>query len=256
MIVNFPRPDGNAWDDPELKGDDLEDLVALFKRAETFAETPTTRDAPDTPFEAQVHGGERLMLNALVPVVTGEMPVLFRVDRERDIRTLLLFLDEFPDIRAAVVGGSEAHRVADELAGRAIPVVLGTGNNVTGDRDDPHDAAWANAAVLHQAGVPVAFSTGEVALVRNLPYYAARHWAYGLPHEIALRGVTLTPAEVLGLGGEMGSITPGKRADLVLTDGDLLQITTHVERMWIGGEEVDPADNKHDRLYREFRDRH
>ncbi len=257
LVVNFPRPEGDEWEDPELKGDELEELVDLFRRAETFAETPTTRDRPDTPFEAQVHGGERLMLEALVPVVTGEMPTLFRVGRERDLRTLLLFLDEFPAVRAVIVGGDAAHRLADELAERGIPVVLSTGRNVTRDRDDPHHAAWVNAAILHQAGVPVAFTTGGgVADVRNLPYHAARHWAYGLPREVALRAVTLTPAEILGLGGELGSLAPGKRADIVLTDGDILQITSRVERLWIGGEEVDVEDNKHHRLYREFVDRH
>jgi imidazolonepropionase-like amidohydrolase len=256
MFINFPDPDGNDWDDPELEGDDLEALIDLFERAGTFASTPSTRDRPDTPFEAQVHGGERLMLEALVPVVTGEMPVLFEVSGERDIRTLLLFLEEFPDVRAVIVGGDDAHHVAPELAERQIPVVLSTGLDVTRDRDEPHDAAWTNAAILHGAGVPVAFTTASVADVRYLPYHAARHRAYGLSYDAALRAVTLTPAEILGLGAEMGSIDPGKRADLVLTDGDLLQITTHVERMWIGGDEVDPDDNKHDRLYEEFRDRH
>jgi imidazolonepropionase-like amidohydrolase len=101
----------------------------------------------------------------------------------------------------------------------------------------------------------VAFSTRSVADVRNLPYHAARHWAYGLPREVALRAVTLTPAEILGLGAEMGSIAPGKRADLVLADGDILQITTRVQRMWISGHEVDPNDNKHRQLYEEFRHR-
>jgi imidazolonepropionase-like amidohydrolase len=256
MVVEFPRPEGDAWEEPELKGDDLEKLMELFERAVTFAASPSTLDVADRPFEAQVFGGERLILEAMVPVVTGEMPVLFQVSGERNIRTLLLFLDEFPDVRAVIVGGSDAHRVASELGQRKIPVVLGTGQDVTRDRDDPHDAAWTNAAVLHGAGVPVAFTTGSTADVRNLPYHAARHWAYGLPRDVAVRAVTLTPAEILGLGGEMGSIAPGKRADLVLTDGDILQITTGVERMWIGGHEVDPDDNKHRQLYEEFRDRH
>lgn len=256
MVINFPRPEGDEWEEPKLEGDDLEKLVALFERAELFAARPTARDRPDRPFEAQVHGGDRLLLDALAPVIRGEMPVLFRVSRERDIRTLLLFLDEFPELRAVIVGGDAAHRVAPELGARGIPVVLSTGLDVTRDRDDAHDAAWANAAVLHAAGVPVAFTTGGGAAdVRNLPFHAARHRAYGLPHEMALRAVTLTPAEILGLGAEMGSLAPGKRADLLVTDGDLLQITTRVERMWIGGEEVNPRDNRHYRLYREFIDR-
>ena len=255
MVINFPDADGDAWDEPKLEGDELEELIDLFHRTEQFMASPGTRDRPDMPFEAQVHGGERLMLEALVPVVSGEMPALFQVSQERDIRTLLLFLDEFPAVKAVVVGGTEAHRVADELAERNIPVVLNTGNSVTRDRDDPVHAAWSNAAILHEAGVPVAFTTGDIANVRNLPYYAARHWAYGLPHDVAIRGLTLTPAEILGYGDEMGSITPGKRADLVLTDGDILQITTDIERMWIGGEEVQPENNKHHELYEEFRER-
>ncbi len=256
MVINFPRPDGDAWEEPKLEGTDLEELIDLFERTERFIGNPATRDRPDMPFEAQVHGGERLMLEAMAPVVRGDMPAFFRVSRARDVGTLLLFLDRFPDVRAVIIGGDEAHRYAEELGERRIPVVVGTGQGVTRDRDDPYHAAWSNAAILHEAGVPVAFTTDNVANVRNLPYHAARHWAYGLPRDVALRAVTLTPAEILGLGGEMGSITPGKRADLVLTDGDILQITTHVERMWIGGDEVDPHDNKQYRLYQEFKDRH
>jgi imidazolonepropionase-like amidohydrolase len=255
LIVYFPRPTGNDWDEPKLEGEDVEKLVELFERAERFVRRPTTRDEADRPFEAQVAGGERIMLEAMVPVMTGEMPVLFHASRERDLRTLLLFLDRFPALRAVIVGGDQAHRLADELSGRGIPVVLGTGQDVTGDRDDAHDAGWANAAVLHGAGVPVAFTTQSVADVRNLPYHAARHWAYGLPRDVAVRAITLTPAEILGLGSEMGSITAGKRADLVLADGDLLQVTTNVDRVWIGGREVDPRDNKHHQLYQAFRDR-
>lgn len=257
MIINFPRPEGEEWEEPKLEGEEIEALVSLFERAGMFAARPTALDRPDRPFEAQVHGGEALMLEALVPVVRGELPAFFRVSRERDLRTLLLFLDEFPDIRAVVIGGAAAHRMATELAARDVAVVLSTGLDVTRDRDDPHHAAWANAAALHDAGVVVAFTTGGGAAdVRNLPFHAARHWAYGLPHHVALRAVTLTPAEILGLGAEMGSIAPGKRADLVVTDGDLLQITTSVERIWVGGEEVNPRDNKHYELYREFIDRH
>ncbi|HSH46531.1 MAG TPA: amidohydrolase family protein [Longimicrobiales bacterium] len=255
MIINFPRPSGDAWEDPALEGDDLEELVALFRRATSFVERPTTLDEPDRPFEAQTHGGDRLMLDALAPVLTGEMPAFFRVDGEREIRTLLLFLDEFPGVNAVIVGGTDAHRAVDALAGRDIPVVLTTGLGVTGDRDEPHHSAWSNAATLHAAGVPVAFASGSIADVRNLPYQAARHWAYGLPREVALQGVTLTPAQILGVADEMGSIEPGKRADLVVTDGDILQITTNVQRVWVGGEEVDPRDNKHWELYQDFQDR-
>jgi imidazolonepropionase-like amidohydrolase len=103
--------------------------------------------------------------------------------------------------------------------------------------------------------VKVAFGTDEVSNVRNLPYHAARSAAYGLPREAALRGVTLTTAEVLGMEDQLGSIDVGKRADLIVTTGDPLQIVTQVEQAFIAGEEVS-LESKHTRLWEAFRDRH
>ena len=136
-----------------------------------------------------------------------------------------------------------------------VSVIVGSGVALTMDREDPVTAAWENAGILHAAGVKVAFGTDDVANVRNLPYHAARSAAYGLPREAALRGVTLTAAEVLGLQDEMGSIDVGKRADLIVTTGDPLQIVTQVERAFIAGEEVS-LESKHTRLWKAFRDRH
>jgi imidazolonepropionase-like amidohydrolase len=79
--------------------------------------------------------------------------------------------------------------------------------------------------------------------------------AFGLPVEAALRAVTLNTAEILGLGHLMGSLDAGKRADIIVTDGDPLQLLTKIEHMFVGGVEVDPKDNKHDRLYEQFKDR-
>jgi len=89
----------------------------------------------------------------------------------------------------------------------------------------------------------------------QLPYHAAHSVAFGLPVEAALRAVTLNTAEILGLGHLMGSLDAGKRADIIVTDGDPLQLLTKIEHMFVGGVEVDPKDNKHDRLYEQFKDR-
>ncbi|NIN11546.1 MAG: amidohydrolase family protein [Gemmatimonadales bacterium] len=255
LVINFPRPKGEAWDEPKLEGGRLEELVQLFERAVLYAQHPSTNDDPTAPFDPNVTNRDAMMLQALVPVVTGEVPVLFRAWRERDIRTLLLFLDKFPDVRPVLVGADQAFRVANELAQREIPVIVGSAISLTADREDPISAAWENAAILHSAGVTVAFGTNDVQQARNLPYHAARSAAYGLPKDVALRGVTLTPAEILGLGDEMGSIDVGKRADLIVTTGDPLQIVTQVERAFIGGEEVS-LESKHTRLWKAFRDRH
>jgi len=249
----FPQSEEDA--EPTLDGERMEDLVALFRRAREYAREPTVAQDPTEPFEPNVWGGDRVILEAMVPAIRGEMPVLFQVDTEWQIKTLFAFLDEFPELQAVLVGGTEAFRVADEVAARSLPVIITSAYAPTPNRDESILASYRNAAFLQDAGVKIAFGTGSTADVRRLPWHAAHSVAFGLPAEEGLKAVTLNTAEILGLGDAMGSIEPGKRADLLVTDGDPLQALTAIERMFIGGVEVDPRDNKHDQLYREFVDR-
>jgi imidazolonepropionase-like amidohydrolase len=255
LVVNFPSPSGNAWDEPKIAGDRLEELIALFDRAVVFAEQPSGVANPTQFFEPNLARQDVLLLEALVPAVTGQVPVFFAVSRERDIRTLLLVLEKFPEMKGVIVGGEQAFRVANELANRDIPVIVSSVLSPTADRDDPISANWSNAGILHAAGVKVSFCTNDIAQVRNLPYFAAKSVAFGLPEAEGLRAVTLNAAEILGLGDLMGSIDVGKRADLIVTDGDPLQIVTQVEQAFIAGVEVS-LESKHTRLWRQFRARH
>lgn len=246
-------------DGPEasLDGQLLSELVELFRRATVYAESPSTSDDPTRRFEAQVWAGDRVMLEAMRPAVTGEVPVFFRLESDWQIEHLFLFMDEFPAVRPVVVGGTQAYKVADELAERGVPVIvtLNSGYRPTPDRDESVVASWRNAALLRQAGVTVAFGSDDSADARNIPYMAAHAVAFGLPRDEALRGLTLSSAEALGVAESMGSLEPGKRADILVTDGDPLQMLTRIEHMFVGGVEVDPLDNKHDRLYEQFRGR-
>ncbi len=255
LLVNFPAAKGKAWDEAKLEGERLEELIALFERATVYAENPSTNSDPTRPFEVNFGDRNDIMLQAMVPAAKGEMPVFFRVRTERDIKTLFLFLDKFPEITAVVTGGDQAFRVAEELAKREIPVIVGSALSPTMDRDDPIAAGWRNAGILNAAGVKVSFATNSVADVRNLPYHAAKSVAFGLPRAEGLRAVTLNAAEILGMGDELGSIDVGKRADLIITDGDPLQILTHVEMAFIAGKEVS-LDSRHTRLWKEYRNRH
>jgi len=246
---------GDEGPRPTLEGERMEGLTALLKRARVFARAPSVAQDPTLPFEVNVRGGDRVLLEALAPAIRGEMPVLFQADSEWQLKTLFLFLDEFPEIRGVVVGGTEAFKVADELAARKLPVIITSAYAPTPGPDDSILAAYRNAALLCAAGVKIAFGTGSTADVRKLPYHAAHSVAFGLPEEEGLKAVTLNTAEILGMGDLMGSLEPGKRADLLVTDGDPLQALTWIHRMFIGGVEVDPRDNKHDALYREYVDR-
>ncbi|HEX2167620.1 MAG TPA: amidohydrolase family protein [Longimicrobiales bacterium] len=258
VVIDFPSPRGDDWEEPKLDGDDLLRLMDLFRRAELFAARPSALRDPTAPWEVNVDASDRVLLEAMVPVVTGATPTIFVAHSERDLRTLFMFLDSFPTVRAVVGGGAQAYHVAPELAERSIPVIVGSTFEPTPFRDDPITAAWRNAAILRANGVTVSFTTSfspeGASELRNLPYAAAKAVAYGMPRDEAYRAVTLSAAEILGLDDVLGSIDPGKRADLIITTGDPLQILSQVEQMWIGGEEV-PLASKHTQLYEQFRNR-
>jgi imidazolonepropionase-like amidohydrolase len=258
VVVRFPasrdRPEGK--EEPELTGGRMEELVGFFERARTYAAVPSVSDDPTAPFEANVWGGDAVVLNAMAPVMRGERRVIFKgVESEWQIRTLFAFLDEFPELDAVIAGGDQAYMIAEEIAERGLPVIVTGAYSPTGDRDESITAAYRNAGALEAAGVRFAFSTyGESdGLGRNLPYHAAHSVAFGLSKEGGLAAVTMWTAEILGLNA--GSLEEGKRADVIVTDGDPLQMLTNVEMMWVGGTRVDPRDNKHDRLYEQFRGR-
>jgi imidazolonepropionase-like amidohydrolase len=258
LIVNFPSPRGEPWEEPKLDGDNLVKLLDLFRRAELYARQPSALRDPTARWELNADPSDRVLLESMVPAITGRSPTIFIAQNERDLKTLFMFLDTFPAVRAVIGGGAQAYHVAEELARRSIPVIIGSNFEPNRFRDDPLTAAWRNAETLRVAGVKVAFTTSfspeGASELRNLPYAAARAVAYGMPRAEAYRALTLTPAEILGLADRMGSIDAGKRADLILTNGDPLQILAQVERMWIGGEEV-PLVSKHTRLYEQFRNR-
>src|SRR5690606_10442052 len=117
-----------------------------------------------------------------------------------------------------------------------------------------YDATMAAPAVLHAAGVTFALSTYNSSDSRNLPYEIGTAVGFGLPHDVAVAAITLTPARILGLEGEVGSIEPGKRANLVVVDGDPLEIRTTVRHVIIDGVPVS-LDTRHSRLYERYRQR-
>jgi imidazolonepropionase-like amidohydrolase len=258
LVVDFPSPTGEQSDEPSLKGEALQKLVELFHRATSYAANPTALHDPTQRFEVNSDPSDRVLLEAMVPAMRGEIPIIFIASSERDIRSLMMLLDTFPKIDAVLGGGNQAYFVAEELAERDIPVIIGTELTPNDYRDDPVTAAWRNAAILRNAGVKIAFTTSfspeGVSEIRNLPYEAARAVSYGLSEADGIRALTLSAAEILGLGDRMGSLDAGKRADLIITDGNPMQILTHVDRMWIAGQEM-PLASYHTQLYWQFRNR-
>lgn len=193
-----------------------------------------------------------LALESLAPAALGEVPVVVRANDEEDIRRSVRFAEE-RGLKLVIAGGLEAWRCADLLREKKIPVLLKV-LRLPARRSDPYDAAYANAAALHRAGVAFAIVTDDPDQARNLPYEAAMARAYGLPAEAALRAITLSPAEILGVADRRGSIAPGKVADVIVATGDVMDARTRIEQVYVDGV-AQSLETRHTRLYREFKDR-
>jgi imidazolonepropionase-like amidohydrolase len=197
-----------------------------------------------------------LKLEAMIPVLEGKLPVAIRADRERTIREAVKFAEK-QKIRMVLAHGDEAWKLAAELKAKNIPVTLGPTLRLPEEEDDPYDKPFTIPGELYKAGVKIAFgSFGPTASdhPRNLPYQAAAAVGFGLPHDEALKAVTINAAEIWGVADRIGSIEKGKWADLIVTDGDPLETKTQVKQMFIQGRLVD-LDSKHLRLYEKYMNR-
>ena len=193
-----------------------------------------------------------LALEALAPVARGEVPLVVRADAEEDIRGAIAFARE-RSVKLIVAGGLDAWRCADALKA-ADAAVLVEVDRLPRREADPYDAAYANAAFLHRAGVRFAIVTDDASQSRNLPYQAAMARAFGLPAEAALRAITLSPAEIFGVADRMGSIEAGKDANLFIATGDVMDHRTSVTHVFIDGA-PQSLETRHTRLFEEFKDR-
>ena len=197
---------------------------------------------------------QNVILESLVPYVRRERPVIFRADREHEIRGAVSFAEEMK-LNPVILGGDDAWKISSYLKDKNVPVILTGILDLPGREDDFYDTLYENASKLQKAGVRFCISSGDSgANVRNLPYYAGMAAAFGLPKDEALKSVTLYPAQIMNVAQRLGSIEVGKIANLVVTDGDLLETRTHVRHLFIDGREV-PLTSRHTDLYDAFKNR-
>ena len=201
---------------------------------------------------------EDVRWDAMRKALRGEIPVAFHCDALNQIRAVLRFCDQQKLTNIILLGGYDSWRVADELKRRNIAVIV-AGVLATPNRGyESYDEAFTVASKLAKAGVRycIADEGGGFAAAnaRNVPYQAAMAEAFGLDHDEALKSVTLYPAQILGAGDKIGSIEVGKLADLQVTDGDPLIITTHCEQVVVNGKVV-PMESRQTRLFHKYDER-
>jgi imidazolonepropionase-like amidohydrolase len=244
---------GGASEARQRRKERLDRISESFKKAIAYDDVVTKAlkrgDSPPTPDPR---------LEALVPYARGQKPVIFHAEQQVEILDAIQ-IARAQKLKAVISGGSEAWKVASAIKEANIPVMVGGTLRVPRHDYDPYDAEYSNPAKLHAAGVTVAIraqggGAGSATSGRNLPYEAAAAAAFGLPEDAALKSVTLTPAQILGVADQVGSLEAGKRANLVVTAGHLLQPTTTVLALFVDGRPVSP-ESRHTQLYGKYRRR-
>ena len=253
MVINYPTLGGGGRGRFGGGGGSWNQVQERYE--EQVARLDAWMEAGREFARAQAAGGveRNLKLEAMARVVSREMPVLLSANGERNIRNAVEWAER-QQIDYVITGGTEAWRIADWLAEREVEVILGPSQSMPNGADPAYDEAYANAGKLHEAGVKIAFATFNSADSRTLPYEAAMAVPYGLPHDVALEAITKNAAEMLGLDDRIGTIEEGKLANLIVTDGDPLEIQTRVMNLFILGRHVS-TDNKHLELYEQYRSR-
>jgi len=194
-----------------------------------------------------------LKLEALAPVVRGQLPVLVFANRARDIRSAVEFCDK-QKLKMILAGGAEAYQVKDLLRSRDIPVILRPMLSSPPEEDDPYDRELTEPAELAAAGVKFAIASFDNSFARRLGQNAANAVAHGLSYDEALRAVTIHPAQIFGLGTEIGTLEQGKIANIIVTNGDPLELTTDVKYLFIKGQ-LTSTENRHHQLYKKYAER-
>jgi imidazolonepropionase-like amidohydrolase len=238
MHIEFPsmgRSRGRSTSQPQQPASKkIIELKELFHKARIYQKQKNAADKdkrlPLPEFDEK--------LEFILPVVNGRLPVMISVHSEQDICDAIQFVRD-ENIKSIFFGVSQGWMVADKIKEVEIPVVFGSLYAMPPKWEDGYDSLYRNPKILQEAGVLFAFSSQSATLAKDLPYHAAKAAAFGLDKKEALKGVTIYPAQIFGIDDTMGSLEKGKVANIVLADGDILELSTSVKHVFIDGKEMD-----------------
>ena len=258
LIVNWPSMTINtAWwerrTEEEQKKDrerELEVLRNAFRDARAYMAAKTAGASGKSP-----RHDVDLRWEAMIPVLEGKVPVILSASDLAQIQAAVAWADQ-EKVRLVIDGGYDAWRAADLLKERGIAVIAEPVLNTPSRRWEAYDEAYTLPKKLHEAGIAFCISGGGgYENERNLPYQAAMAASYGLPAAEALKAITLYPAQIFGIADRVGSLENGKDASIIVTSGDPLEITTHVEMEYIRGKKIQLTDRQ-TALYEKYREKY
>lgn len=227
---------GKGNNSPGTRSKAIALLRAEFLKARAYSEKTTkgNADADDD----QSPPDTDLRLQTLAQILEKKIPLLINAHRHQDIAAALRLREEF-GFDLILDGAAEAYLLLDEIKAAGVPVIVHP--TMARPYGDLENMTFTLAAQLHEKGIPFAFQSGYepyVPKTRVVHFEAALAVAYGLPQHISLAACTLYPAKILGLDDQIGSLQPGKDADLALFDGDPLETMTHTTHVIINGKLV------------------
>jgi imidazolonepropionase-like amidohydrolase len=177
-----------------------------------------------------------LKLEALVPYVQGKKPILLTAAEPSDVKVAMRLAQEF-NLKVIFCGLEYAQKTFDQIAATKYPVIVGSIYELP-KSDARYDEQFSVPAELFKRGVKIAFASYDAHNSRNLPYAAGYAVAFGLPYDEAMKALTINPAEIWGIADQYGSLDVGKVANVVIANGDPLDVKTDVKQVFIAGREI------------------
>ncbi len=186
---------------------------------------------------------------ALIPYLKGERPVVIGVHEGHDVEAIMALAQEFK-LKVILNHVTHAQGVLDKIAAYHVPVIFGSIYELP-EAGERYDAVYSMPAELAKRGVKIAFASYSNSNARNLPYAAGYAVAYGLPYEEAMKAITINPAQMFGMADQLGSLEVGKSANIVIANGDPLDVRTSVKQVYIDGVAI-PMVTRQTRLRDEY----
>ena len=240
-FAGFPGfPGAGGADGGKSALEKVEEIKSFFRQAKAYIQEP-------------VHSNVNLKLEAMRPLIEKKQKLFVHGDQIKQMLIAIDFAKEF-GVDVVIVGGSESFQIADLLKANNISVILDQCLNLPATEDDDIDQPFKTPAALQKAGVLYCISDDDAnTRYRNLSYNAGIAATFGLTKEEALSAITLNAAKILGVEGKTGSIEVGKDANIVVSEGDLLDMkSSTVTDALIQGRQIS-LDNKQKQLYERYK---
>ena len=250
--MNIPKPKPGKQKEKKDKDSRLKSIQKiddLIQKARAYAQLKATR-SPSFKHDLRLEG--------MLPVIFGEIPVFIHANEVQQIEAAVYWAER-QSVKMVLVGGKDSWRVTQILKDREISVIYTQTHSTPMRRFEQYDQAFITPSQLYAAGIKFCISNSESPFqtphIRNLPYHAAKAASYGLSWKEALRSITLSPAEILGVKNKVGSLEASKDATFFIADGDILDVRTQVNMSFIQGRRVDLSD-RHKTLYSKYRNKY